>query len=182
MLSFRRFAPNGLLCENMTSSTNRKYITFISESRHRSQIHRQHAQKVGEVRLCGFCHMRADRQTKQTETLVTIFCSLNLKLKFYGTFSAQHPRDIHARRARLVVDILARVSRGCYEENCFVEKVSESSVASEVTIHNRNAASHHVTWQFRRVIHTVRSAQRRIRKAMRNITLIVTQNFQSDVL
>ena len=34
-------------------------------------------------------------------------------------FSSQHPRDISARNrhARLVTDILARMSRGCYEEN-----------------------------------------------------------------
>jgi len=50
----------------MTSSTKPE-VHNVSERRLLSHGHRQHAQKFGEDRLCGFWVMRADRQTdKQT--------------------------------------------------------------------------------------------------------------------
>jgi len=67
----------GPLCEKKRSPQNRKYIYHNAARRGPSHGHRQHAQKFGEVRQCGFWVMRADIQTdRQTDLLITILRTL----------------------------------------------------------------------------------------------------------
>ena len=57
-------APQNRYMKTWRHPQNRKYITYLNASRGEpSQGHMQHAQKIGEVRPCGFRVMQTDRQT-----------------------------------------------------------------------------------------------------------------------
>ena len=59
-------APRNRYMKTWRHAENRKYITYRNASRWEpSQGHVQHAQNIGDVRLCGFGVMQADRQTNR---------------------------------------------------------------------------------------------------------------------